>query len=83
MLTQTRSMYQIAAAKRFPLSASIGNIKGDGTFALVSKCKPRWRVVLFHTAEDRDAKLAEWNRTSCPAKFDCCLEHSAEDIHLR
>lgn len=83
MLTESRSMFQIAAAKRFPLSASVGNVRGDGPFALVSKCAKRWRVFLYHTAEDRDAALKEWNRNYCPAKFDCCLEHTAEDLHLR
>jgi hypothetical protein len=82
-ITESRSMFQIAAAHRFPLSAAVGNIRGDGRYALVTKCSKRWRVLLFPTAEDRDAQLTEWNRNYCPSKMDCRLDHFAEDLHLR
>lgn len=81
MLTESPTMAQHAAMRRFPYSRT--NIRGDGLFALVSKCfRGRWKIFLYHTAEDRNTKLNEWN-TGCPAGIDCKLGHEAVDLHLR
>jgi hypothetical protein len=72
--------YRVAAAKRFPLSGAVGNVRGDGPYAAVTKCFKRWKIFLYHTDADRAAKLHEWNeRGCCP---DCRLEHSSVDLTL-
>jgi hypothetical protein len=81
MLTQTITEYQAIARHRFPYSRS--NIHGDGRYCAVTKCAKRWRIFLFHTSEDRDARLAEWRQRSCPSGVDCIEDHVAEDLHLR
>jgi hypothetical protein len=73
-----RSMYQIAAAEKFPYSRQ--GIRGDGKFCCVSKCGRRWRVLLYPTAEARDAKIEYWFHNSCgPA---CRSEHFTLDLSL-
>ncbi len=81
MLTQERSLYQVAACRRFPLSGAVGNIRGDGRYAIVLKCWKRWKVLLYATPEERDAKFEEW-RQQCFAGIDCRMDHAKEDIHL-
>jgi hypothetical protein len=72
--------YRVAAARRFPLSGAVGNVRGDGPYAAVTKCWKRWKVYLYHTDSDRAAKLHEWEeRGCCP---DCRLEHSSVDLTI-
>jgi hypothetical protein len=84
MQVASKSMYQCAAEKRFPISASVGNIRGDGKYALISKCGKRWRVLLFKSEEDRAFTLSQWHATHCPAGSSGCFEdHSTEDLQIR
>jgi hypothetical protein len=72
--------YRIVAAKRFPLSGAVGNIRGDGCYCAVTRCFKRWKIFLYRSDSDRAAKLHEWEeRGCCP---DCRLEHSSVDLTL-
>jgi hypothetical protein len=77
-----RSVWQVIAAKRFPLSGACGNIRGDGKYALVSKCFHRWKVLLYSTPEDRGAAGERWfDKQTCGAP-NCRGEHQQVNLSL-
>ena len=73
-----RSFYQIAAAEKFPYSRQ--GIRGDGKYACVSKCGRRWRILLFATAELRDARAQKWFEEGCGS--GCQSSHFTFDLSL-
>lgn len=74
----TERDWRVVACHRFPLSGAVGNVRGDGRYAAVTKCFRRWKVLLYQVAADRDNKLAEWQDRGCGP--DCRFEHSAETL---
>jgi hypothetical protein len=82
METQSdRSFYQIAAAEKFPHSRQ--NIRGDGKWAVVSKCGRHWKILLFGTAELRDARFQKWFEDGCgPDCQDSQTSHFKFDLSL-
>jgi hypothetical protein len=59
------SLWQLAAARKFKMSAAAGCIRGDGMYCCVSRCTKRWRVLMFPTIEARDARYAAWFENGC------------------
>jgi hypothetical protein len=78
MATNDKSVWQVAAAKRFPYSAQ--NIRGDGKYTCISKCFRRWRVLLYPTEEARAVKEREWNDRGCGP--DCRSDHFTFTLSL-
>ena len=80
METQSdRSLYQVAAAEKFPHSRQ--NIRGDGKFCCVSKCSgKRWRILLFQTLEARNARYDAWFQNGCGP--GCQSSHFTYDLSL-
>jgi hypothetical protein len=77
---ETEPDYRTIAARRFPLSGACGNLRGNGPFVAVNKCSKRWRVFMYRTAADRDAKILEWETKGCGC--DCRLSHETVDLSL-
>jgi hypothetical protein len=73
-----RSLYQCAAAEKFPYSRQ--GIRGDGRFALISKCFRHWRVLLYPTEEARNAKADYWLHNGCGP--DCRSDHFTFNLSL-
>lgn len=75
-----RSVWQIIAAKRYPLSDTCGNIRGDGRYALVSKCFHRWKVLLHSTSDDRANTVERWfDKQTCGAPH-CRDDHQQVNL---
>jgi hypothetical protein len=72
------SVWQLAAQKRFPYS--VQGIRGDGKWAVVSKCHRRWSVLLYPDAARRDAKYDAWFENGCGP--DCQDSHFKFDLSL-
>ncbi len=77
-----RSVWQIIASRRYPLSGACGNIRGDGKYCLVSKCFHRWKVLLYSTPEDRAIAEERWfDNQTCGAPH-CRGEHHQANFSL-
>jgi hypothetical protein len=61
------------AKKRFPYTAP-QHIRGTGEYVLAFRCYHRWRVLLFPTAEARDAAYQRYEGQSCGAP-SCVHNH--------
>jgi hypothetical protein len=72
--------YSSPAAKRWPLSAKAGSIHGTGRWALISRCKRRWRILLYQTESGRDAKYQEWDLHGCGS--DCQGDHARDSVNF-
>jgi hypothetical protein len=70
--------WQQYAAKRFPRSTRF--IYGDGRFALISRCRVPWRILLFSDTCSRQAKLDQWTTANCCNALDCFGEHEVTDL---
>jgi hypothetical protein len=71
----TRTEAQRIAAQRYPYSARVHKIFGNGDFGVVSKCGGVEMIKLYQTADERGPAV---NR-SCGR--NCNMHHIAEDFH--
>ena len=74
------SLYQQAAAKRYPRSAARRRIFGDGPFVLLVNCQFPGKILLFQTAESRQAKLDQLASGCC---FECRGDHVLAELTIR
>jgi hypothetical protein len=71
--------YVEVAQRRFPFSFKHGKIRGEGRYALISKCSVPWRVFLFASAQQRAETMDRWGWNSCGASR-CNHDHRCEDL---
>jgi hypothetical protein len=70
------SEWQDIAGKMFPYSAKKGLIYGDGEWALITRCRKTWVVLLFKTQAEIVERWNQWKNGSC---FHGCKGHPSHE----
>jgi hypothetical protein len=74
------SLYQMQANRRWPKSAAVRRVLGDGQFLLILACRFPSTILMFQTKEARDAKYENLMLKDCCAT--CRQLHTCAELSL-
>jgi hypothetical protein len=70
--------YVEVAKRRFP--RSVNRIRGNGAYALISRCVLPWAIFLFDTDAQRAEAVERWGWNKCVVSSNCRHEHFCENL---